>query len=261
MKKLSKSLAIAFFGLLTLTFFMLFISSLVSIGDVIDLFDYMELTWSSFVAWLLELALSVVVLVFSIKMLVQLIKEKEVKEKHDVKLACLLLGVYLAVLFVEQLIVIIHYSTIGSIDLGGTAIPLMVFEVIGAVAFGLMLKKWDKSMIEKIIAGVGFIFLFVTLIMLCSNASGFTVAFLVFMIIATLVGAAYVELYDVDFKKVFAPEHQAKPEEKEDKPLPEPKEEKATVEEKLAKIKDLHEKGLIDDEEYASKRKDIIDKL
>ena len=46
-----------------------------------------------------------------------------------------------------------------------------------------------------------------------------------------------------------------------DKPLPEPKEEKATVEGKLAKIKDLHEKGMITDEEYASKRKDIIDKL
>ena len=261
MKKLSKSLAIAFFGLLTLTFFMLFISSLVSIGDVIDLFDYMELTWSSFVAWLLELALSVVVLVFSIKMLVHLIKEKEIKERQDVKLASALLIAYLGVLFVGQLLIIIHYSTIGSIDLGGTAIPLMVFEVIGAVAFGLMLKKWDKPMIEKIIAGVGFILLFVTLIMLCSTASGFTVAFLVFMIIATLVGAAYVELYDVDFKKVFAPEHPAKSEEKEDKPSPEPKEEKATVEEKLAKIKDLHEKGLIDDEEYASKRKDIIDKL
>ena len=261
MKKLSKSLAIAFFGLLTLTFFMLFISSLVSIGDVIDLFDYMELTWSSFVAWLLELALSVVVLVFSIKMLVHLIKEKEIKERQDVKLASALLIAYLGVLFVGQLLIIIHYSTIGSIDLGGTAIPLMVFEVIGAVAFGLMLKKWDKPMIEKIIAGVGFIFLFVTLIMLCSNASGFIIAFLVFMIIATLVGAAYVELYDVDFKKVFAPEHPAKSEEKEDKPLPEPKEEKATVEEKLAKIKDLHEKGMITDEEYASKRKDIIDKL
>lgn len=261
MKKLSKGLSLGFFGLLTLTFFMLFISCLVSIGDVIDLFDYMELTWSSFVSWLLELALSVVVLVFSIKMLVHLIKEKEIKERQDVKLASALLIVYLGVLFVGQLLIIIHLSTIGPIKLSGTTIPLMVFEVLGIVAFGLTMKKWDKPMIEKIIAGVGFILLFVTLIMLCSTASGFTVAFLVFMIITTLVGAAYVELYDVDLKKVFAPEHPARPEEKEDKPLPEPKEEKATVEEKLAKIKDLHEKGMITDEEYASKRKDIIDKL
>lgn len=261
MKKLSKGLSLGFFGLLTLTFFMLFISCLVSIGDVIDLFEFMDLTWSSFVSWLLELALSVVVLVFSIKMLVNLIKEKEIKERQDVKLASALLIAYLGVLFVGQLLIIIHLSTIGPIQLSGTTIPLMVFEVLGIVAFGLTMKKWDKPMIEKIIAGVGFILLFVTLIMLCSTASGFTVAFLVFMIITTLVGAAYVELYGVDLKKVFAPEHPAKPEEKEDKPLPEPKEEKATVEEKLAKIKDLHEKGMITDEEYASKRKDIIDKL
>lgn len=264
MKKPQKIIGISFFSLLALTFFMLFINDIAAIGDVIDYFHYFKEVWGYIISWFLELALSITIIVISVLTLVPFLQNKEVEEKKLWKNNNLLLGTYLAVSVLAGIFVLINVSQIASGNLA-KPIVLIVFQALGAIAFFLAIFQWEKMLINKIIAGIGYILLFTSLVISCSNGlSGFAIVFAIFMFLTIIVGAIHIGTYDVDLSKFLKlesvkkeePDHSVVPEETKAE-----EEEKSTVDQRLAKLQDLRSQGLISEEEYEEKRKEIINTL
>lgn len=256
MKKPQLILAYSFFGLLVVCFFMAFISDLASIKSLIDAFDYFSYCWGIIISWFIDIILAVALIALSCKALINLYKDKEFDETKAFKSNCLILSLYLFVAAVSGILVLINASQLG-IDISQN-IVLLVFQVLAVVCLFMATRKYEKNVVNKVIAGIGYLILFVFLIISASNGvSGFAVAYIIFMFLAVIVGAVQIGIYDVDllqFVKSFKNNQKG--------PSSEPeKNENDDSLNRLNKLQELHSQGLISDEEYEQKRKEIIEKL
>lgn len=265
MKKLQKILSITFFGLLVFTFFLLLIGDLINIGTIIDRFSYFQYNWSIIFSWFIELGLSISIFVLSLLKLIHLLSNKEDgNPKESVKNGCLYFAIYVAACIVSEILVIINASSFGSINNLASLIVIIVFQAISCITLFLSTSKFENDLVNKVLCGIGYGTLFVSLIINAAYGAptGLALAFTIFMFITTIVGIANFIICSFDFEnKTVQEDNQSINNDSEisEKSMTENSE--SSVDQRLANLKNLHEQGLISDEEYNEKRKQIIDSL
>ncbi len=260
MKNLKKILSITFFSLLLFTFFLMLIGDIASIGDVIDAFSQFDYTWSSIFSWFIELGVSIYIFVMSLLTLINILTNKENDQKVLIKKNCLYLAIYLATCVVSGILVLIHASGFGVPTNLALPIVLIVFEAISCITLFISTSKFENSLINKILNGIGYGTLFIVLILSASSGSprGIGVAVIVFLFFVNIVGVAHIVIGSIDFEAKVQ-EEKTTTENNNSEGIKEKAE--SNLEERLAKLQSLHEQGLISDDEYNEKRKQIIDSL
>ncbi len=232
MKKVQKIIGISFFSLLAFTFLMLLVNDLIGISLVIESIKDFKNNWGFILAWLLEIALCITILVKFIMVLIGVLQEKETDAKELVKKNCALVSLYFIISALEEIFLLANLiQGVGEFDSAfASAIVLIVFQVIGAVVAALASKQ-EKGLMTKIFSGVAFAILLVTVILSLSSdyikivlipfylgaAYGSTALFTVFnifMIFVAILGVIHVLTYDIDMDKLFKKEAPATVEEK-----------------------------------------------
>lgn len=163
------------------------------------------------------------------------------------RFSCLILSIFLIVSFFTGFLVIINASTVKEeLDLAQPVI-LLVFQAVAAATLLIALINNKNKVNSKIFAGIGYSFLFVTLIMATgAGLKGLAAGALVFLFLACFIGAIITALHGIDLSNLTA--RLTYNVEK-------------SFEEQILKLNELHEKNLLTDEEYEEKRKELISKL
>lgn len=221
MKKVQKIIGISFFSLIAFTFLMLLVNDLIGMNLVIESFKDFGQNWGFILAWVLEIALCVTILVKFIMTLIGILQEKETDAKALVKKNLSLISLYFIFSALEEIFVLANLiQGVGEFDSAfASAIVLIIFQVIGAVITALACKQ-EKELMIKIFSGIAYAILLVTVILSLSSdyikivlipfylgaAYGSTALFTVFnvfMIFVTILGVFHALTYDVNFDKLL----------------------------------------------------------
>lgn len=264
MKIATKIIMYSFWGLLLVCGLIGFISDLTSMGTFIDSFHYIDVLWYVPIAYILDLLFNIFLLVFASLNAVSIYyiadeNKKKFSQEKIISNGLLTLIVYLGLNILTAVLVIINgYTVAGSqFTINASSIVCIVFGIIGIVAYIIALNKKEEDKPSLVFSAIGYgvtaLFLFVSM----SMSSGIVIAIEVFLLFALI--AAAMELIDrkIDFTSLIKKE--AKEEVKSDKESSQSNSE--TVIEKLNKLKELYDQGILTEEEYSQKRKEIIDSL
>jgi len=252
MKRLQKNISITFFSLLSLSFFLMLF------GVIEAAFDHFDNHWYHYIAFVLEIGLSITIFVLALITLISILRKKETDSQKLFKKNCLYLAITFAAFIAIEfftLIEVLDYaesssSGLISVDLTFPIIFILV-QSIGCITLFLATSKYENMTINKVFAGIGYVSLFISLILVIANIGTPSILLLAFIIIAlfnNIVGAIQIITCGMD------QEDNANQEQVYEKPA-------LGVEQRLASLKNLHEQGFINDEEYNEKRRNIIDSL
>lgn len=217
MKKVQKIIGISFFSLLAFVFLMATIGDLTGIGNVIEAFKRFKDFWSIPLAWFLDVALCIIVLVKATMIIIGIAQNKETDAKTLVKKNCALISLYFLFSVLESLFTFINgIQLIGRFDSAFAGdIVLIIFLAAGAVVAALASKQ-ENDLTLKILGGVAYAILLISIIISLANGitGGFAIAIKIFLIFVTILGVVHVMTYDIDMDKLFKKEVPAAVEEK-----------------------------------------------
>lgn len=248
MKRLQKNISIAFFGLLSLAFFLMLF------GVIMAAFENLNNHWSSYISLILVIGLSLAIFVMALITLISILRKKETDSQRLFKKNCLYLAIIFTVFIVVEFLSLIETLTyddsLSSISAGvdlTLPIILILVQAIGCVSLSLATSKYENMSANKVFAGIGYASLFITLVLVVAYIGTPSILFLAFVIVAlfiNIIGAIQIITFGMDQKENANQETSM-----------------LGIEQRLASLKDLHEQGFVNDEEYNEKRKKIIDSL
>lgn len=265
MKTATKIIMYSFWGLLLICGLIGFISNLTSMGTFFDSFHYIDVLWYMPITYILDLLFNIFVLVFASLNAVAVYyiadeNKKKFSEEKIISNGLLTLIVYLGLNILTAILAIINgYTVAGSqVTINASTIVCLVFGIIALVAYIIALNKKEDGKPSLVFSAIGYgmtaLFLFVSM----SMSGGIVIAIEVFLLFALI--AAAMELIDrkIDFTSLIKKENkEGSVKNTEDNS----QSNSEIVIEKLNKLKELYDQGILTEEEYAQKRKEIIDSL
>ncbi len=253
MKKLQKNISIAFFSLLSLTIFLLLF------GVITAALDHFDNHWYNYISLILEIGLSIAIFVMALTTLISILRKKETSSLGLLKKNCLYLAIIFSVFIVVEFLALIEAfdyaesSSSGLISVDVTfPIIFILVQAIGCITLFLATSKYENTTTNKIFAGIGYVSLFITLILVVANIGATSVLLLMFIIFAlftNIIGAIQIITCGMEQEDNAKDQEQVS-----ENPT-------LGIEQRLANLKNLHEQNLISDEEYNEKRKQIINSL
>ena len=208
MKKITKFIGLAFFGLVALAFLIATIDSLVNLGDLIDVLksDYIEgyPKFLTFLGWAVGLAGSIILLVIAVLALLKLVKNLNDEESHfDLKGTIAVAGVYACVTVVNFIITVLFVAYYES-SISGSSIVSLIFALatIALLACAVLVKNGNKLVPVCTLLGA-YLAVFVLICVAFSGAGGAYLASLIFFMLAVLTAFAYISLENVELFKTL----------------------------------------------------------
>lgn len=262
MKKINKVIPYAFFGLVFFTFFLSFISCIVQIGAVIKLCSNFSNSWAMVISWVFDLVLSILLILLSLKTIWNIYKCQDENGTTFFKANCLLITFYCIERSLSWLLTVIMYGSSG-VEVDLSALIVLILLLIGAIVFLVLgAFMYNRIKYHKSFAGIGYFLLFITLIFQASlGVGGFGRAIMWFLFLAAIVGAIHIGTYDLDLMtlynrlKITGGQDDSSSSSKDDKVI------NNDVAQSLLSLKELYDKGIIDEHDYEEKRKSLIEKL
>lgn len=264
MKIATKIIMYSFWGLLIICGLIGFISDLTSIGTFIDSFHYIDVLWYMPITYILDLLFNIFLLVFASLNAVSIYyiadeNKKKFSQEKIISNGLFTLIVYLGLNILTAILAIINGYTVAGLQvtINASTIVCIVFGVIALVAYIIALNKKEEDKPSLVFSAIGYgmtaLFLFVSM----SMSTGIVIAMEVFLLFALIAGA--MELIDrkVDFASLI---NKKETKEENVKKVEESSNSEEVIE-KLNKLKELYDQGILTEEEYSQKRKEIVDSL
>ena len=202
MKKIANFIGLGVLGCLGLGLVFNAIALLIGLGDVIDAFKADGgFGFVTLLIWIISIAVAALLILFIVFQLIKAIpniKNIENDEKSLFRMN-IISGLLSANMVANLLIIMIYYAAHGG-DLGGQAIVRLIFLFIAlGAALVSFLGKGLPKLVRVILTLVATLLVFVFFIMSISDgATGLTMVYYVFAMLAVFGGLGYVVLENLD---------------------------------------------------------------
>lgn len=253
MNKYQKIFSFSTISILFLAFLFSFIGLMIGIEDLAYVLKNAPQVWSLPVGWFIELGVTIFTFIILIVGAIKVYKDKITCLK-TIRYLEFIFFMFMVEIFVNNLLACIN-AAVMHLDFNVAAFIVVTIGFIASIVLNVLGRYLKTSTINKRVLNIiSYVMLFVFIIVTAaiSDLSGFAVAFYVFFIFGLIALGVFSSIYEMDFEKAKAKISE--------KIFEEEKEEKSTLETKLNELNALKEKGVITEEEYNEKRKDIIEK-